>query len=89
MKNSTKFIFLILAAGAAGVAFFTLANAQFTATLPGGVMLAIGVSAAVVGIAAADYSRRVQSLGRCGRVLRPELPTGSSSRVAPKDRVAA
>jgi len=90
MKNSTKSILLILAAGAAGVAFFTLAQAQFTATLPGGTLLAIAVSLAVIAIAAADYSRRLQLRTLRSRTLRPALPAGTTPRTtARKDRLAA
>lgn len=76
MKTSAKYISLVLAAGIAGVALFALANASFTAAFRGDVAVAIAASAAVVGFAAYDYSRRTQPLSIPARVLRPSLPVG-------------
>ena len=72
MNKSHKQLSLVLAAGAAGVAFFSLANAPFTAALPGDVILGLGASLAVY-----DYSRRVQPLALPVRLLRPTLPAVS------------
>ena len=77
MNKSNKLIALVLATGAAGVAFFSLANAPFTAALPGDVILGLGASLAVCGIAVHDYSRRVQPLALPVRLLRPTLPAVS------------
>ena len=82
MKNSSQSISLILAAGAAGVAIFALANAQFTAGLPAVTLLAIAVSIALLSLAVYDYSRRVLPLRLPVRLLRPTVPavrTGRSS----------
>lgn len=74
MNKSNQLISLTLAAGAAGVAFFSLANAPFTAALQGDVIIGIGASAAMLAFAAFDYSRRARSLRLPARLLRPTLP---------------
>jgi hypothetical protein len=74
MKNFPKSHSLIIAAAAAGVALFQLANSAFVAALPGDVLAAIGISAAVIGLAVYDYSRRYQPLSLPNRVLRPVAP---------------
>jgi hypothetical protein len=91
MNNSSKSIPVILAAGAAGVAVFTLANSAFVAALPADVFLAIGVSVAVIALAAFDYSRRPQPLALPCDVLRPSLSdaTARGSKSNRNDRVAA
>jgi hypothetical protein len=73
MKNSRKSLSLIFAAGAAGVAFFQFASASFTAALPAETLVAIAASAAIVGVAVYDYSRRYQPLCPPDRVVRPAL----------------
>lgn len=94
MNKSTKLIALTFAAGAAGVALFSLANAPFTAALRGDVIVGIGASVAVLAFAAFDYSRPVRSLSRPARLLRPALPTTVRSASCEaednrKDRLAA
>jgi hypothetical protein len=95
MKNSSQFISQILAAGAAGVALFALANAPFVAALPGDAILAFAISAAAIGLAIYDYSRRVQPVTRPCRVLRPLVPCSTPRSAASglksvrKDRIAA
>ena len=77
MNKSTQLISLTLATGAAGVALFSLANAPFTAALRGDVIIGLGASAAMLGFAAFDYSRRVRSLRLPTRLLRPTLPVSA------------
>jgi hypothetical protein len=96
MKNSAKYLSLILAAGTAGVALFSLANASFTATVRGDVVAAVMAATAIVGLAAYDYSRRTQPLSVPARMVRPAMPAGSGQRSkayglnpARKDRIAA
>jgi hypothetical protein len=91
MNNSSKSIPVILAAGAAGVAVFTLANSAFVAALPVDVFLAIGTSVAVIALAAFDYSRRPQPLALPCDVLRPSLPVATARGLKSNrnDRVAA
>lgn len=94
MKNSLQSISLILAAGAAGVALFSLANAPFTAALSGDVILGVGASLALLGFAAYDYSRRVRSVSLPVRLLRPNLPATTRSSAdrsenSRKDGIAA
>ena len=86
MKNSRPSIFLLLAAGAAGVALFALANSRIAAGLPVDIFVAAFASIALVGFAIKDYSRRVQPLARPARLLRP---TGPVAAPACKNRVAA
>ena len=81
MKNSTQFISQVLAAGLAGVAFFKLADAPFIAALPGDAILAFAISAAAIGLAIHDYSRRVQPVTVPCRVLRPSLPATAASNL--------
>jgi NADH:ubiquinone oxidoreductase subunit 6 (subunit J) len=90
MKNPLKSLYLILAAGVAGAALFFLAQAQFTAALPAATLLGIAAALTVTGMAAADYSRRLQPLTPRARVLRPALPTGTAPEsTAGDDRLAA
>jgi hypothetical protein len=90
MKNSLKSLSLILAAGVAGAALFFLAQAQFTAALPAASLLALAAALAVTGMAAADYSRRLEPLTPRARVLRPALPTGTAPQSnAGRDSIAA
>jgi hypothetical protein len=96
MKNSAKITSLILAAGAAGVALFKIANASFTAVLPGDALFAIAASVAIVSFAAYDYSRRGPSLRMPSRALHPSLPAGNAAhstaygiKSSSKNRVAA
>ena len=92
MKTSLKSISLIFAAGAAGVAVFALANAQFTAGLPAVKLLSLAISVALLSLAMYDYSRRVQPLRVPARLLRPTLPAAQAIRcVTPNcnDRIAA
>jgi hypothetical protein len=84
MNKSTKTSTLVLAASIAGVAIFSLANADFTAAFRGDVFLAITASIAVISFAVFDYSRSFRSLVQPGQVLRPALPTGSTLRPAAK-----
>ena len=79
MKTSFKYVSLVLAAGAAGVALFALANASFTSFFRGDVAVAVATSAAVIGFAIHDYSRRTESLRLPAKVLRPSLPLGGNS----------
>ncbi len=80
MNKSNPLIPLTLAAGAAGVALFSFANAPFTAALRGDVIIGIGASVALLGFAAYDYSRRMRLLSRPARMLRPALPADVRSR---------
>lgn len=99
MKNSFKSTSQILAAGAAGGAFFQLANSSFIAALPGDVLAAVAFSAAIIGLAAADYARRIQPLAPPARLLRPALTqtrtrssaygVNASVRTDHHDRIAA
>jgi hypothetical protein len=77
MSKSTQLISLVLAAGTSGVAVFSLANASFLAGLPGDVVLGVGASVAIFGLAIFDYSRRARSLTAPARLLRPTLPTAA------------
>lgn len=91
MNNNRKLLSVTLAAGAAGVAAFTLANSAFVASLPGDVILGVGASLAIVGFAVYDYSRRYQPLALPDRVMRPKLPLVAPRRVTCtpcKDRAA-
>ncbi len=67
---------------AAGVAAFSLASSSFVAALPGDVILGTGASAAILGFAAYDYSRRYLPLRLPARTLRPQLPASVASRPA-------
>lgn len=80
MNNSRISISQILATGLAGAFFFSLANSPALLALPGEAMLAIAVSAAIIGFAVFDYSRRVQPLTIPCRVVRPGLPAGTAAR---------
>ena len=79
MKNSANSLSLVLAAGTAGVAFFTAANSNFTSFIAGDldVAVAVTVAAALFGLAVYDYSRRSRSLVVPARLLRPALPAPS------------
>ncbi|MDI1248782.1 MAG: hypothetical protein PSV13_07965 [Lacunisphaera sp.] len=93
MNTTNKFLSVILATGAAGVAVFALANSAFVAALPADVILGAGAALAILAFAAYDYSRRYLPLALPGRLLRPQLPAavkaclGTSN--ACKDRAAA
>ena len=95
MKNSTKYISLVSAAGVAGLALFALANASFTAALRGDVVMAITTSVSLFAFAVYDYSRRQKSLATCAQfsapsMLRPSLPVGDVCNVKfDKHRIAA
>ncbi len=95
MKNSSKSSSLILAAGLAGVAIFSLANSSFIAALPGDAIMAFTISAAAIGVAIFDYSRHVQPTTVPCRVMRPVMPSatrsssGCDSRSTRNDRLAA
>jgi hypothetical protein len=93
MKNNHPILSVILAAGAAGVAAFSVANSAFVASLPGDVLLGAGASLAILGFAAYDYSRRYLPLPVAVRALRPKLPAAAAPRrvhsVARKDCLAA
>jgi hypothetical protein len=80
MNKSNKLISLVLATGAAGVAFFSFANGPFSVALPGDVIIGLGASVAVIGLAVSDYSRRMRSLTPPARLLRPALPAVAVSR---------
>ncbi len=87
MNKPNQLISLILAAG---VAVFSLANAPFLAGLRGDVLLGVGASVAIFGVAVHDYSRRARSLTSPVRLLRPALhaecagdrPASSPDRLA-------
>jgi hypothetical protein len=83
MKNSTKYISLVFAAGAAGLAFFAFANASFTAALHGDMGIAIATSASLLGFAIYDYSRRPKSLSLSAQVPPPAMlrPAPASGHV--------
>lgn len=80
MKNSTKFIATLLAAGTAGAAAFAFANSQFIADLDGAVILATAAALAISGLAVADYSRRRPSLEKPAPILRPTMPATLAPR---------
>ena len=84
MKASTKFLSLVLAAGAAGVAGFTFANSQFSAGLDGDAILGAGAALAIIGVAIFDYSRRPQPLSLPAPVLRPRTPAKATRRAQPQ-----
>lgn len=69
IKKSTRISF---AAFAAGVVAFSFANASFTAEIPFEILLSIGASLGLLGIAAADYGRTNRSLVPRAALLRPE-----------------
>ena len=77
MKNSTKLLTLISAAGAAGVAAFNFANSQYSAGLAGDTILGAGAALAITGFAIFDYSRRPQPLSLPSPALRPRLPASA------------
>jgi hypothetical protein len=93
MNTTNKLLSVILAAGAAGVAVFALANSAFVAALPADVILGAGASLAILAFAAYDYSRRYLPLALPGRLLRPHLPAAVKAclgtRNTCKDRAAA
>ena len=90
MKNSFSSLSFSLAAGLAGAACFALANAQFTATLPSDTLFAIAASLALLGGAAADYSRKLEPLSPRRQLLRPSLPTGNATSSGTRlERLAA
>ena len=82
MKNSKLSLSLMLAAGAAGVALFKLASASFTSAVPGVEVLSGFAAAAVLGIAAYDYTRRPQRLSPPAQILRPKLRTQEPAAAA-------
>jgi len=91
MNKSNQLIPLVLAAGVAGVAVFSVANAPIMAALRGDVVLGAGASLAIFGLAIFDYSRRARSLTVPARLLRP---TVSANRRCERtndcpDRIAA
>jgi hypothetical protein len=67
MKTSS---FLALSA-AGSIALVALANASFTAALPGEIILGAGASLAIVGLMISDYRRYVRPLAAPARVVRP------------------
>jgi hypothetical protein len=69
IKNSTRSAF---AAFAAGVVAFSFANASFTAEIPYEILLSIGTSLGLLGIAGADYGRTNRSLVPRAALLRPD-----------------
>ena len=77
MNNNLKILSAVIAASAAGVISFTLANAEFSAGLPLDNVLAAVVSIALVGFAVYDYSRRAQLMASRAPVLRPMLPAAA------------
>ena len=97
MKTSAHFTSALITAGAIGTALIALSGARFTAALPGEVILGVGASLAVLGLAFYDYSRRLQPLSLPARLLRPTLPATNTPRtkaygIKPahsKDRIAA
>ena len=91
MNKSTQVIALIFAAGLAGVAVFSLANSSLLAALPGDVVLGVGASVAIFGLAIFDYSRRARTLTPPARLLRPALPAARASNRGDSrsDRAAA
>jgi hypothetical protein len=93
MNTTNKLLSVSLAAGAAGVAAFALANSAFVAALPADVILGAGASLAILAFAAYDYSRRYLPLALPGRLLRPHLPAAVKACLGPrnscKDRAAA
>lgn len=89
MKNSTQLLSVVLAAGTAGLAVFSLVNSAFFAALPADVLLGVGASLGLLGFAAYDYSRRHLPLSRpMVGILRPSLPA-VAERECRKDRLAA
>jgi|GEM_PF-5883828 len=93
MNKSNQSISLILAAGSAGAAAFSLANSALLAALPAEVILGAGASLAILGLAIYDYTRRARSLAVPVRLLRPNLPTTAtcscSNNDSGKNRLAA
>lgn len=79
---------LALAAGPAGVAFFTLSNTQFAASLPFDALLAAAATLGLIGLALADYSRRPNSLRTPAALLRPVARRGGRA-AAGVERTAA
>jgi len=91
MNKSSQMISHVLAAGVAGVAVFSLANTSIMAALPADVVLGVGASVAIFGLALYDYSRRARALVVPARLLRPTLPAahaGDRNASCP-DRIAA
>ena len=85
MKASLNSISVILAAGFAGLALAKLGNASFLSTFRGDIAAAVALSAAVVGFAVYDYSRRMQLLRTSQPVLHPSLP--GAGRHEPATRI--
>ncbi len=72
--KSQKTLSIILAAGLAGVALVALSNASFLASVPAELLISAAVAGAIVGLAVADYSRRLTPLKPMAPVLHPSFP---------------
>ena len=77
MKNSAKYLSLVLAAGTAGVALFNVADSSFTSYINGDLVIAVATSVSLIGLAIYDYSRRSRSYVAPAPLLRPALPSAS------------
>ncbi|HET7536154.1 MAG TPA: hypothetical protein VFJ90_06855 [Candidatus Didemnitutus sp.] len=80
--KSQKTLSIILAAGAAGVALVALSNASFLATVPADLLIAASAAGAIVGLAIADYSRRIQPLKPLAPVVHPTFPKNATRTTA-------
>jgi hypothetical protein len=75
-----KTIHVILLAFAAGLAIAALATTSLLAPLAGMFTFAILISAAILGFAAYDYSRKVKVLATRHMPIRPLLPSRDEPR---------
>jgi hypothetical protein len=85
IKNSLLFT---SAAVTVGVVAFSFADAAFTASLPFEIVMSIGASLGLLGIAVADYGRANRSLVPLASLLRPVWiisPAKSTPASAGKD----
>ncbi|MBI2515303.1 MAG: hypothetical protein HYV95_00150 [Opitutae bacterium] len=75
-----KLISSILAAGAAGVAFAKLGNAEFLTTVSGDRVFAVTLFLGILAFAAYDLARCVEPLKLKTPLLRPALPRAGAPR---------
>ncbi len=82
MKNSTKFLFILLAASVAGVAAAEFAGLVSALPVRGETALLVFSSLFLVMIAVRDYSRRFVPLKPAAPVVRPALPARQVRRAS-------
>ncbi len=84
-----KTVHVILLAFAAGLAAAALATTSLFAPLAGTLTFAILISAALLGFAACDYSRKAKVLATRHAPLRPLLPSRDEPRYCTERRRAS